>query len=152
MVPGSQMKYLKSTTWLLLLYWIPLMNLGPSLHHADFFGLHSSCCVSTCCGSHGHSHESDHDHDHDHASASCCQKPSSKDDRIQSSRLDSATGTDGECQFCNFFEKYNVVFSSFQFTVPSVPANHFFVQSDVFPSRDVIVATARGPPAFLLWA
>lgn len=40
--------------WVLAGYLILLLNLGPSLHHAHFFGFHTGCSAETdahaCCG------------------------------------------------------------------------------------------------------
>jgi len=135
------MKYFKPTIWLLLVYWIPLMNLGPSLHHADVFGFHSSSCSSCCCGNHHHHGEG---HDHHHHSDTCCHDHSHEP---VSSVTDASS--DG-CQFCEFFEKYNVVFSCFHFSDSASPSGCDVTLPSVFLSQDVIAATARGPPVSIL--
>ena len=139
------MKYLTPTTWVLLVYWIPLMNLGPSLHHADIFGLHSSSCSTGCCGHHhGHSHSHHHHGECQDQANTCCQNHAPG-----SVGLYAGDTSDG-CLFCEFFEKYNVAFSCFHFSDPAALADYSFALLDIFVSQDLVAATARGPPASIL--
>lgn len=147
------MKYLKPTIWLLLVYWIPLMNLGPSLHHADVFGLHTSCCNSGCCASSsGSSFEArSQELDYFGCDGQCqgqCQNQRASNptqDADQCPDIFAGTTTD-VCLFCEFFKKYNVVFSCFHFPNPPQRSVYRMTLADIFESQDAILGSARGPP------
>ncbi len=84
------MQFKQSFNWFLLGFLVLLLNFGPSLHRAHFFGLHShpadnqSCSHSSCCPGHDHSAE----------------VPG-----IQSKSIESHH----DCSFCKFFDQYHVV-------------------------------------------
>jgi len=111
-----------------------LLNLGPSLHHAPIFGLHShnhsshgtkSVCHS-CCG-------------HSHADY---RQPE------QDSNVDSVASTNDnhDCSFCKFFDQYHVIVDR----VETVEASGFAEIREaviaVDPFAVSLVPLARGPP------
>jgi hypothetical protein len=105
-----------------------LLNLGPSLHRAHFFGLHSHGVVDSTesCSCGGHSH-------------STSEVPG------QSQSVHS----EHECVFCKFFDQFHVTVVPYdhvdstrigQLVQPVRPAA--IVAASFFP-------TARGPPALV---
>ncbi|MCH2183422.1 MAG: hypothetical protein MK108_15595 [Mariniblastus sp.] len=148
---------MKKTSCLLLFFWVPLVNLGPSLHHADFLGFHSHCCGAKSChntppvaSSEGCSH---HHHCHDDGVVSCHAKPAKtngQQPRQESPNL-LITGRDAACSLCKFFDEYHVVFDSVDNSVEfTYTYQHFACRVDV-PLTAALPATARGPPATSLW-
>lgn len=113
-------------TWFLLSYLVLLLNLGPSLHRAHFFGLHhpagdfadASGVNHCCCHSHGH---------HD----------SGAGEGIHAVH---------DCAFCKFFDQYNVVVLSFQFACLETPACALTLEVPEGAVSDPVPTAARGPP------
>ena len=141
------MRRITKTSWILLFYWVPLVNLGPSLHHSDFFGFHSHACGSSHCHhspASGASHCSS-DRSHTHSSVGCHSH--SKTENSDTHELFIA-GTDGDCSLCQFFDQYNVVFSCIDFQ-PQITISYQRSQLDTgMPGTALLAASARAPPFF----
>ncbi|QEG23946.1 hypothetical protein [Mariniblastus fucicola] len=133
-------------TWFLLGYLVLLLNFGPSLHHAQIFGLHS------------HSHRNGSD---DTASgSSCCCHHHSGETLIASLSVNDTGDHDPsvaslrsvksgvhDCAFCKFFDEYNVVVDSFELQHVEQP---IFLLASLRPSAaaaEFVPTIARGPPA-----
>ena len=128
---------LKATTRPFLIYLILLWNLGPSLHHADCFGIH----IHT-----GHSHQSHHQIADDEAGCGCCcHHGHSTPTQEGGSQFVVA---DQDCGFCHFFDQFNFVDFSFEELKANSPAQmrDFFWVAPVV--ADSIRLVARGPPLF----
>ena len=121
------MQYQQTKTWFFIVYLGLLINLGPSLHHADFLGLHqhssgSSC--SCCC--------------HSHAVPCSTDSP------------DGATvkGTaEHDCAFCKFFDQYHVIVDAVDICENSAFAMLLVAQWPVDVCLASFIPVARGPPA-----
>ena len=103
-----------------------LLNLGPSLHYADFLGLHCHCSHSTISNC-----------------SSCCDGHCPTKTLAESY----AIGADHDCAFCKFFDQFHVTL-----TVYEEPDSSLIIQacSSVRPIsavRACLVPTARGPPS-----
>lgn len=120
------MQYKQTKTWFFIVYLGLLLNLGPSLHHADFFGLHGHSVVSSC---------------------SCCPAhtiPCSNDSP------DGATvkGTaEHDCAFCKFFDQYHVIVDAVDVYESSAFAALLVAQRPVDADSASFIPVARGPPA-----
>ena len=132
---------------LLLGYLVLFWNLGPSLHRADFLGIHFHSGCGSCChhadhhhsghwhghchshGSHSHSHFCDHEHHSDPSEDSSSVSPYH------------------DCAFCDFFENFNCVVDSVDFEIAEAPAEVAATLPLVAWSGEPFSATARGPPA-----
>ena len=119
-----------------LLYLVLFLNLGDSVHHSPFFGLHSHDSegrngYSFCsCGCHQHSTE------HSHADH---QDPTNH-------LADSDFGSSLACPFCKFFDEYNVTLDVFEFTLSDSPFYSWpFVDRSV-EQNNIILTCARAPP------
>ena len=126
--------------WCFLLYWVFLVNFGPSFHHADLFGLHSHPFGAANCGSHYH---------HD---LGCCDHHSADANHSHESLQTNETfiasvAADADCLCCKFFDQYNVCFSCVEFLDTEFPGTEAFSFSDGRPSAGDFEALARGPPA-----
>lgn len=134
-------KYLK--IWFLLVYWVLLMNLGPSLHRAQFFGLHCHHCSDSCTDK-GHSH-SDMAPEQLRQHLACCHGCHAFDsvDEVNSGKL---LGDD-DCSFCRFFAQYNVVLSVFILECSSAPIELCSAHRDWHVDSVTLDPLARGPPA-----
>ena len=85
-------QYKQTKIWFFIVYLGLLINLGPSLHHADFLGLHvhsSSVSSCGCC----HSHSGSHSHHHSDSSGELAANSSAEHD----------------CALCKFFDQYHVI-------------------------------------------
>jgi hypothetical protein len=125
------MQFAKQKTCFLLLYLVLLLNLGPSLHHADFFGIHpphhptSADSTSVCCV-HAHRHGPAND--------------------LNSAEVDERAYAGHDCSICKFFDQYHVLEVRF----PRLPS-HALVTANRCPQPTVPTAEAsqphaRGPP------
>jgi hypothetical protein len=122
-----KMQFKQSFNWFLLSFLVLLLNFGPSLHRAHFFGLHThpaddqTCSHSSCCLGHDHSTE----------------VPG-----IQSEAMDSHH----DCAFCKFFDQYHVVSLQILYMQEVNPAvlNGCLEPSVVLAGR--LNPSARGPP------
>lgn len=126
--------------WCFLLYWVFLVNFGPSFHHADLFGLHSHPFGAANCGS---------QHHHDFG---CCDHHSADANHSHESLQTNETfiasvAADADCLCCKFFDQYNVCFSCVEFLDTEFPRTEVFSFSDGRPSACDFEALARGPPA-----
>lgn len=124
-------------TWTFLAFWVLLMNLGPSLHRAHFFGFH--CCGSSAHQNHGHSSA---------ASGGCHKHNGCCHHEVDVSRVDDyQIAGNSDCAFCRFFDQYNVVLVEVYLEYASVPVNccDWFRGSLIDPST--LDPLARGPPA-----
>ncbi len=134
---------LKRSSWLLILYWIPLVNLGPSLHRADFLGLHShSCGESSCTHDHSHhTHSGDSYHCHKHVGEFA------NDVTPNIAKKPVVDESQDVCSFCKFFDEYNVIFNAETY-LNDVTSTY---QRDIYPNsflaEPLLSATARGPPS-----
>jgi len=147
------MRKLSQTNWLFLGYLALLFNLGPSLHHVEFFGLHcqdAGCCkapfsqnVSSCCCEHaGHSHGHHHDGDHSTESSSDCIK-------VGISAINQACDLSCEdCAFCKFFDQFNVVSETFDFVLSQSPVCSIIASPQGAAFSEFVPESARGPPEF----
>ena len=145
------MRKLHSKNWLLLGYLVLLLNLGPSLHQADFFGLHcgGACCsqtsfsdaeVSSCCCHAGHSHSDQSSH---------CPSDSDDSDQDGISAASHDCGSSCEdCVFCKFFDQFNVVTESFRFVVTQSPVCSLIANNHGTAFSEYVPQSARGPPEF----
>jgi hypothetical protein len=149
------------TTWFLVSYFALLVNLGPSMHHADIFGLHvhmpgssevDHCVVvgsvsgaevvgenSCCCRHHAGT-----------LSAGVQAAGKSQTDLTQSDGL--CLNVDDRCHgclLCDFFKHFNASESSFDFqpVVASVRFKTSFYRS--FVAHEPLASDARGPPAII---
>ena len=140
------MRKLSQKNWLLLGYLALLFNLGPSLHHADFFGLH--CHDAGCCST---------SVSQDDASSCCCVHSHDQHSTENSSdgiEVEIAAANEGcnssceDCAFCKFFDQYNVVSESFDFVLTQSPVCSLVVSSQGTAFCEFVPKSARGPPAF----
>lgn len=154
------MRQNRQKTWFLLGYLVLLLNLGPSLHRAQFFGLHSH--GGSCCHHHGdlqttHGHASDdhlkHSHCHDHAHHDCSAGSalvalqSLSTQSLASSGL--SDGTDAaahDCLFCKFFEHYQATPVSIELPTCVSPFLFMLAECQSSVHRLAVLAIARGPP------
>ena len=116
----------KLTSWFLLAFVVLFWNLGPSLHHADLFGLHSSasgnsfsCC---CCCSHHHPVDSEDGESPD------------------------LIGQDGHCSLCDYFDQLHLVVEAGSNTESVQFFAWVAVLSDKGVQSGTISPQARGPP------
>ena len=136
-------------TWFLLVYWVLLVNLGPSLHRAHFFGLHCDHCSDSCshedhCNADGHCHASMSPEElQQHLS--CCHN-SSPPVSHEASDDSGSVNSHHDCAFCRFFGQYHVVFSVYTVEVSSVPAELCYLQQDSLVDPVALDPIARGPP------
>ena len=153
----TKMRKLAQKNWLFLGYLALLFNLGPSLHHADFFGLHctGSCCqnsffqdeASCCCG-HDHSHGSHH---HEHSSDSSGDSSGDSSDCFEDGISAANHGCDSSCEdcaFCKFFDQFNVVSENFEFVLTQSPVCSLIASSQGTAFCECVPESARGPPEF----
>lgn len=132
----------KVKIWFLLSYLVLLLNFGPSLHHAPIFGLHglhtahahadSGHQHSCCCHSHSHSHQN-------HADSHEADSP-------ESDPFGRFANDDLDCAFCKFFDEYNVVITTIEWTDVASPISLFISELSDKATADVVPRTARGPP------
>lgn len=143
------MRRLVPTNWCFLVYWLFLVNVGPSFHHADLFGLHSHSHRSDHCGSHHsyyqdegcceHLHEAEKGHHHDLP-------------QVWETFVASVFAPEGDCGCCKFFEQYNVCFNSVEFVGDQAFGTRLFYYADSLLSAGDLAALARGPPFFVALA
>lgn len=152
---NSSMGLMKKTSCLLLLFWVPMVNLGPSLHRADFFGFHSHCCRSD----HHHNQPvgllecgSGHRHCHSDGKASCPSLVANTDRQPPQRETNNPyyTGPDSTCSICKFFDEYNVVFDGAEASRQITRVYQRFASLNAAPTPPLQLATARGPPALFL--
>ena len=121
--------------WSFLIYLILLLNLGPGLHRAGIFGLHSHQTsesfdfgdgfeLSETCG--------------------CCNHslPLKSDD----SPSGSISKLPDECSFCQFFSKYQVTFTVSDLVLSESESVLDSSEQLPFAPEVQIIAQARGPP------
>ena len=128
--------------WCFLLYWVFLVNFGPSFHQADLFGLHSHPFGAANCGSHHHKpnlrccdHNDSADTGHNHGGSQ------------PNEALIVSVAADVDCLCCKFFDQYNVCFSCVEFLDTESAGTEVFSFSEGRPSAGDFEALARGPPA-----
>lgn len=128
------MRFRQHLTCLLLGYLVLLLNFGPSLHYAPIFGLHAhGHCPhshSSCC--HSHSHNG-------------CQAASSEihDDQPANDLIDS----DHDCDFCKFYDQYNVVVVEFCYTQSVAAVLICDADKPHLGFAAILIPAARGPPS-----
>ena len=121
------MRHLKKTTYALLGFLVLFLNLGPSLHRAQF-------------------EMAQEDGTHETVSLCSCAFHQAMTNEAGSSSLIG----DEDCQFCQFFAQYNVTLVAFEAT-GAVSLNPVWLQAQILPVEVAsLVATARGPPEFFL--
>ncbi|MFK7766148.1 MAG: hypothetical protein AB8B55_02815 [Mariniblastus sp.] len=120
-----------------------LINLGPSLHHADFLGFHNhSGNDSTCCHSHhADSHRADSNSAHSHCNHSHAQTETSDDVKVL------LTADDHHCPFCEFFDQFHVIAGANQTLEFSGFASILAIERPSNGSSIIFNPVARGPPA-----
>ena len=137
------MRRITQTSWFLLLYWVPLVNLGPSLHKADFFGFHSHHCGSSHCH-HGSLEVGGHCFQSPFDESSDCHSHLKEDPSQTPQRF--VTGSDSDCSLCQFFDQYNVVINTLELPTHvngAYQRNHFELG---IPASALLEASARAPP------
>lgn len=119
------------TTWLILTYLVLLVNLGPSLHRAELFGLHGHSSIQsddvvapTCCSCHHH----------------FSRENSSPDGEVP------VVASNHDCAFCKFFDQYTVVFHAFQFAQFKEPIHLPCFENLPSKVSYSVPTVARGPP------
>ena len=134
---------LKRSSWLLILYWFPLVNLGPSLHRADFLELHSHSCGASSC-THNHSH-----HTNAETSYRCHQHVGDVTNDVTPNIAKKPVVGEAQelCSFCKFFDEYNVIFSAVTYQNDFTSTYQKNVYPHSFQSETLLLATARGPPS-----
>lgn len=116
-------------------YLVLLLNLGSSLHHAHFFGLHvhhgtTSATdpdivgeqYSCCC--HGHSHFA-----------------------TPSSGQSGSIHANHDCAFCKFFDQYHVTIDAFDFQQRVRAIEFQPLRKTIFVFAAILNPNARGPPS-----
>jgi len=117
------------TIWFLVAYLGLLLNLGPSLHHAQIFDLHGNDAVATgcCCCSHSHP----------------TVPTDGRSDSLDSDSLDS----EHDCSFCKFFDQLHVIVDCYSLQTRS----GFVFTRDLNRPTEIysvlLTPLARGPPA-----
>lgn len=129
---GLTVRNKQTKIWFFIAYLGLLVNLGPSLHHADFFGFHShSHSRLGCCCCHAHPPAENRDHASDSTNES-----SSPHFRL----------ADHDCAFCKFFDQYHVIAGSGDTPQRSTFAKFFTVERLADARSASLVPVARGPP------
>lgn len=139
---GFSVQYKQLKICFLVGYLGLLLNLGPSLHHAPFLGLHDhgaigessytskSCASSGCCGSHSLTRT----HSGDEQSLAC------------GLRSDCPPHS---CTLCKFFDQLHVIVDS----VETIDCLGFVLMRDLEGPASVcpvsFAPVARGPPAIV---
>jgi hypothetical protein len=122
----------RSISCFLFGYLVLLLNFGPSLHRADFLGLHSSAPVqvgeeltrsSCCCDCHSHS--------------------APVGDGSTGSLV---VGSDHDCAFCRFFDQFHAAVAVFDEAEVETSASLLSLCEPDEAIKVCFVATARGPP------
>ena len=144
----SEMRCYKAAIWFLLVYLVLFLNLGPSLHRAHFFGIHTHCqcdangCESDTCDT--YSLDSD-------SGAMClhCAEHIHQTEHVDLTKHVSTPdwrSSHGQCSVCKFFDNYFVTLVTFE--QPLAQSPNLFHHAAVCPSAysHVICAIARGPP------
>ena len=115
----------KLKSWFLLAFVVLFWNLGPSMHHLDFFGLHSSNPEVT-------------------SQCSCCCSHSIPVDSDGDSPI--LNKQHGHCWLCDFFDQFHLMIDNGTDT----HAVQFFVfvepQFEMICDYETISPQARGPP------
>lgn len=123
------------TTCLFFGYLVLLLNLGSSLHHAHFFGLHhhqgpdsvvsdDSATGHQCCGCHRH-----------------CHSPT------EASNPSGSIHSDHDCAFCNFFDQYHVTLDVIEYQSRVCAIEFQRPRRPVLVDAALLIANARGPPS-----
>lgn len=116
----------QSTICLFIGYLGLLLNLGPSVHHAHFFGLHQHGDVAnTSCDS-------------------CCFHAHLPTESVPQADY---AGADHDCSFCKFFDQYHVIVDRIEHQEESRIAlvREWNKPSDLCTLS--LIPLARGPPA-----
>lgn len=148
------MQYKQAKIYFFVAYLGLLINLGPSLHHADFLGFHSHCgSDSGCCHSRHDQHHDAHSHaghshaEHASAEGSHCGHSHSASEAVAQLIAVQAGENDHDCVFCKFFEQLHVIVNPIAtFEVSDVALIRAIDRpSDVRSA--IFIPVARGPPA-----
>ena len=119
----------KLKSWFLLAFVVLFWNLGPSMHHVDFFGLHSSNPESTS-----------------HCSCCCCAHSIAIDSDDEAPKLVEQNEQHGHCWLCDFFDQFHLMIENGTDTHEV----QFFVfvepQFEKICDYEAISPQARGPP------
>lgn len=153
---GFQVQHKPIKTWLFVAYLGLFLNLGPSLHHADFFGFHNHGPGTSPCG---HSHHAAPDSLGSHAanahsidshacSSHTCGHATVAHPNDSSIELTVHSAfVDHDCALCKFFDQYQVTVEP---TI-AIEAIGFALMREFKRPVDVGSASfppvARGPPA-----
>ena len=119
-------------TWFFLAYLVLFLNLGSSIHRADFFGIHHSFhspdsvvpVVPFGCG--------------------CCHHHPA--DGVNGLESDVRCFSDHDCSICEFFAKFNVIFDDFRFGIESKSVSEYTSLEDSIAERISVSPFPRGPP------
>lgn len=152
------MKFRKFTIWLLLGYLALLLNVGPSAHHADFFGLHGdNCCDQTrsaICGCEYHHEHARDEHARDqHARDQHARDEHARRQFISSDAaelpvsVDSYSVQDCRCTLCEYFDCFSAITASFDLFLNDAPARFRVPLRFSVADASAIPSKARGPPA-----
>ena len=125
------MQLSKLTTWFVAGYLVLLLNLGPSLHRAEFLGLHG------CCDSHHSVHRVEQ-------SCGCCAHNATETPPFDGDQASWSPHHD--CSFCKFFDQFHVVIATFMIEpeVNQSPVDTL-IKPNVSPALS-FQPLARGPP------
>lgn len=141
------MRNYRFTTWFLLGYLALLLNVGPSAHHAEFFGFHS----------HG---DSGHVHVHVDLTGlgiagdcSCSHKHSVLHTQLINRDSALAIKSDsscGDCLLCHYFDHFHGICAALKLDLAKSYLCEPLVAGDAVLFARTIVRSARGPPVILL--
>ncbi len=123
---------------LLLAVLIPLLNLGPSLHHLTCFGLHGQC---------------EHEHTHcatGHRHGNCCAGHHHAPSERSSASLSTADFprgfADSDCPLCQFFSHFNAIGGQYSLAAESYRCNDVAEREPAATFAEQVFEHARGPP------
>ena len=141
MVLALKMRFKKSINCFFVGYLGLLINLGPSLHRADFFGLHShgagsvSSHCSCCC--------------HGHAQwwwSSDCDPVEPVEAPLK--RRSQTVSSNHDCAFCEFFDQFHVMVAQCDQQEPWSAGQLLPSCRPVAVFAATLSPAARGPPCF----
>lgn len=132
--------------WVLLGYLVLLLSLGPSLHHADFLGLHHQVSSTQS----GDTEEDSHHgpcccHSHLHGLVTASSEKSNEQTFVEG-----GAEQQHRCAFCDFFDEYQIVPASQTAAPIEAPAAWDVDEIHNSVVSNSILLKARGPPVFSL--
>ena len=140
----------KRLTLGLLIYWGLLINLGPSLHTLDVFGLHHGSCQHTqhshgvCCSP--TSLQPANLNLGGDVACDCHGHSASGADFVVSQNDFAGSDSDHQCSFCEFFKYFQADTTQTATLDQFDSVEDFFARSEVAHSASDLTSRARGPP------